>query len=466
MQNPNDKYHIDMCRGPLFGEIVLFSVPLFLSGILQLLFSAADLIVIGHFAPPDAMAAVGATTFITALIVNVFIGLSIGTNVLVANSIGADNRKNIRRATHTAIAVSLIGGVVLGIVGLLVSKPMLELTETPPEILHKSCVYLWIYCCGIPFILLYNFGSAILRAAGDTRRPLYYLVLAGIVNVVLNLIFVLVFRMEVAGVALATILSQAVSAFLVIRNLTRARDACRLKFRNLRIDGTILGSMLWIGLPAGLQGAFFSISNLIIQSSINSFGPIAMAGSTAALSLEGIVYVGSYSYHQTIISFASQNLGEKKFSRIRKSIFYCMGCSIAINLIMGFGFYWFGHTLLAIYNPNEEVIAWGLLRMKILFTTYFLCAIMDVVSGALRGLGHSIQSAVVTMMGVCVLRVLWVCFVFPLDRTMENLMLSYPVSWALTAAVNGYLLYRVCRKLFATSGRHYINLPLAESSLR
>ena len=419
MQNPNDKYHIDMCRGPLFGEIVLFSVPLFLSGILQLLFSAADLIVIGHFAPPDAMAAVGATTFITALIVNVFIGLSIGTNVLVANSIGADNRKNIRRATHTAIAVSLIGGVVLGIVGLLVSKPMLELTE-----------------------------------------------IAGIVNVVLNLIFVLIFRMEVAGVALATILSQAVSAFLVIRNLTRARDACRLKFRSLRIDGTILGSMLWIGLPAGLQGAFFSISNLIIQSSINSFGPIAMAGSTAALSLEGIVYVGSYSYHQTIISFASQNLGGKKFSRIRKSIFYCMGCSIAINLIMGFGFYWFGHTLLAIYNPNEEVIAWGLLRMKILFTTYFLCAIMDVVSGALRGLGHSIQSAVVTMMGVCVLRMLWVCFVFPLDRTMENLMLSYPVSWALTAAVNGYLLYRVCRKLFATSGRHYINLPLAESSLR
>lgn len=459
MPNLNDNYHIDMCRGPLFGQIILFSIPLILSGVLQLLFSAADLIVIGHFAPPEAMAAVGATTFITALIINVFIGLSIGTNVLVANFLGAENRKNTSRATHTAIAISLIGGVVLAVIGLLATKPMLVLTATPAEILPKSCLYMWIYCCGIPFILLYNFGSAIMRAAGDTRRPLYYLVIAGIINVLLNLLFVLVFRMEVAGVALATIISQGVSAYLIIRNLTRVRDACRLKLRNLHIDGTILGSMLWIGLPAGIQGAFFSISNLIIQSSINSFGPLAMAGSTAALSLEGIVYVGSYSYHQTVISFAGQNLGGRKYSRIRKSILICMACSIAISLLMGFGFYWLGRPLLTIYNPNPEVIEWGLLRMKILFTTYFLCAIMDVVSGGLRGLGHSIQPAVVTMMGVCVLRVFWVFFIFPLDPTMENLMLSYPVSWGLTAAVNGFFLYRVCKKLFASSGRHYINLP-------
>lgn len=459
LQMQADKYHIDMCRGPLFSKIVLFSVPLILSGILQLLFNAADLIVIGHFAPHEAMAAVGATTFITSLIVNVFIGLSIGTNVLVANYLGAKDRKNVSRAAHTAIMVSLTGGVLLTIAGLFISKPLLVLTATPDNILLKSCIYMWIYCSGLTFILLYNFGSAIMRAAGDTRRPLYYLIIAGIINVLLNLLFVLVFHLEVAGVALATVISQMVAAYLVIRNLTKARDACRIKRNMLRINGPILRKMLWIGLPAGLQGAFFSISNLIIQSSINSFGSVAMAGSTAAISLEGIVYVGAYSYHQTVISFTGQNFGAKKYGRIRKSILYCMICSITINLLMGFGFYWAGQPLLAIYNPDPEVIAWGILRMKILFTTYFLCAIMDIVSGALRGLGHSILPAVVTMLGVCVLRVFWTLFIFPLDPTMENLMLSYPISWGLTAAVNGAILLYVCRKLFAdASGSHYATL--------
>ena len=459
-------YEIDMCRGPLFGKIILFALPLMMTYILQLLFNAADLVIIGHYAHYNAMAAVGATMNLNSLVINIFIGLSVGTNVVTARCIGANEPDKVRRAVHTSMTVAFYGGIALMFIGLAVAKPLLVLMRTPEEILPLSCTYIWICFCAIPFIMIYNFGCAVLRSIGDTRRPLFFLVIAGITNVVLNLFFVIVCGMDVGGIALATAISHGIAAALILRTLLTSGSVCALRLKELGIDREIFRDILKIGIPAGLQSSCFAISNMTIQSSINSFGPIAMAGSTAALSLEGIVYVGSYSYHQTIISFASQNLGGKKFSRIRKSIFYCMGCSIAINLIMGFGFYWFGHTLLAIYNPNEEVIAWGLLRMKILFTTYFLCAIMDVVSGALRGLGHSIQSAVVTMMGVCVLRVLWVCFVFPLDRTMENLMLSYPVSWALTAAVNGYLLYRVCRKLFATSGRHYINLPLAESSLR
>ena len=293
---PSDsKYNIDMCSGPIFSKIILFSVPLILSGILQLLFNAADLIVIGQFASHESMAAVGTTMFITNLIVNLFIGLSIGTNVLAANALGAQDHKALFRAVHTSMAVSLYGGLVMIGIGILVSKPLLILTSTPESVLPKAFTYMWIYCCGLPFLMIYNFGGSILRAAGDTRRPLYYLVAAGIINVILNLVFVLCLKMDVAGVALATVISQAVSAALIVRVLLRTDEPYRLNLKDMRIDFSMLKSMLWIGLPAGIQGSFFSISNLTIQSSINSFGALCMAGNTAALSLEGIVYVGSYS---------------------------------------------------------------------------------------------------------------------------------------------------------------------------
>ena len=318
---------------------------------------------------------------------------------------------------------------------------------TPDNVLDKACLYMWVYFSGMPFIMLYNFGSAIMRAVGDTRRPLYFLLFAGIVNVALNLFFVLVFHMDVAGVALATVIAQGIAAWLVLRCLGQARDACRLRRRNLRIDPVILKRMLWIGLPAGIQGMFFSISNITIQSSVNSFGSLAMAGNTATSSLEGFVYIGSNAFHQTVVSFVGQNLGGGRYDRIRRSILYCMACSSVVCLVMGFGFLLDGRRLLAVYNSNPEVIAWGMLRMKVLFTTYFLCGMMDVVSGALRGLGHSVMPAVITLIGVCVLRVVWVCTVFPLHPTMGNLMLSYPITWAVTAAANGLYLYWVCRRL-------------------
>ena len=448
MPQTTNKYQIDMCRGPLFRQIVLFSVPLMLSGILQLLFNAADLIVIGRFASHEALAAVGATSSLTALIVNVFMGLSVGTNVLVANFYGAKDRKSVSRTVHTAVLIAIIGGIILAGVGIALATPLLRLMATPEDVIDKSSLYMWIYFAGMPFIMLYNFGSAVLRATGDTRRPLYYLLLAGIVNVILNLFFVLVCGMDVAGVALATVASQGIAAILVLRCLRDARDACRLKMRTLRIDQPILKQMLWIGLPAGIQGMFFSLSNITIQSSVNSFGSLALAGNTAAVSLEGFVYIGSNAFHQTVVSFTGQNLGGAQYDRIRRSILYCALCSSAVAIILGYGFFLYGRALLSVYNSTPEVISWGMLRMNILFTTYFLCGIMDVMSGALRGLGHSVMPAVITLLGVCVLRIVWVYTVFPLHPTMENLMLSYPITWGITAAANGYYLYRVCGKLF------------------
>lgn len=455
-----NNYQIDMCHGPLFGKIVLFALPLMFTYILQLLFNAVDLIVIGHYAPYNAMAAVGATMNLNSLVVNIFIGISIGTNVLAGRFFGAKNRRDMRRTVQTSMTVALYGGIILMIIGLAVAKPLLILMGTPAEILPGACTYIWICFCAIPFIMLYNFGCAILRATGDTRRPLFFLVFAGVVNVLLNLFFVIVCGMEVAGVALATAISHAISAGLIVRTMMVARDACRLNLRRLRIDFDIFKEILKIGIPAGFQSSCFSISNMTIQSSINSFGPVAMAGMTAALGLEGIVYVGSFAFHQTAISFVSQNLGGRKYKRILRSLYDCFICASCSCLLMGFGFYLCGETLLAIFNPNPEVIAWGLLRMKILFTTYILCGIMDVASGGLRGLGYSFFSALISMVGACGFRIWWVWAVFPHYRSMENLLLSYPISWFLVAAVSGALLYWVCQRLLRHQRLYLFQKPL------
>lgn len=441
------KFRMDMCHGPLFSQIVRFSLPLFMSQMIQLLFNAADLIVVGRYAEHEAMAAVGSTASVTFLLINVFFGLSIGTNVMAANFYGAKDDVNLSRTTHTAILIALLGGFLSGGLGFGLSRTLLRMMSSPVNVIDKATLYMRIYFMGMPFLLLYNFGSSILRALGDTKRPLIYLAIAGVINVVLNMYFVICLHWDVAGVACATVISQGVSCVLVLRALMMADDDCRLQIRKLRIHGAILKQMMGIGLPAAVQASCFSLANVIIQSSVNSFGSLAMAGNAAAVSLEGMVYVGSFTYHQTAISFAGQNLGGHEYGRIVRSFWYCMALTTAICILMGYGGYFWGRNLLSIYNPDPEVIDWGMRRLKVLFTTYFLCGTMDAVSGAMRGLGHSLMSAISNLAGVCVLRIVWIFTFFQVNRTMECLMMTYPLSWAVTTMVNGFMLWYFIRKL-------------------
>lgn len=442
-----DKYQIDMCHGPLFEKIVRFSLPLILTYVLQLLFNAADLIVIGHYASHESMAAIGATMNLNSLVINIFIGLSVGSNVVAARAFGAGDKDGMHKAVHTTMTLAFCGGLVLMVVGLFVAKPLLVLMKTPAEILPKSCTYLWICFSAIPFITLYNYGCSILRAVGDTRRPSYFLVIAGILNVIMNLFFVICFKMDVAGVALATALSHALSATLVIIVLLRTKETYRVIIRQLKIDRATLKDILHIGIPAGLQSSCFAVSNMLIQSSINSFGALAMAGTTAAIGIEGIVYVGSYAYHQTAISFVAQNLGGNKYKRILKSLFGCFICAMICNIVLGWGFYLTANYVLRIFNPDPEVVRWGVIRMKVMFTTYCLCGIMDVASGGLRGLGYSVLSTIYSLTGACILRIVWVVWLFPSHRSMEFLVLSYPVSWAAVSIASTTTLVIVYRKL-------------------
>lgn len=436
-----------MCRGPLFGKIVLFALPLMLTYVLQLLFNATDLIIIGHYAHYNAMAAVGATMNLNSLVINIFIGLSIGTNVVAARFIGAKDSEKVRQAVHTSMTVAIFGGIGLMLIGLAVAKPLLVLMQTPEEILPLSCTYIWICFCAIPFIMIYNFGCAVLRSVGDTRRPLFFLIIAGFINVALDIFFVTICGMDVGGIALATAISNGIAAILILRTLLTSGGAYGLHLKELGISKAIFRDILKIGIPAGLQSSCFAISNMTIQSSINSFGALAMAGTTAVLVLEGVVYVSSFAFHQTAISFIAQNLGARKFKRILKSLYSCYACVVIVTSVMGWGLFLCGREILAVFNPNPEVIAWGLLRMKILFTTYALCGLMDVASGGLRGLGYSFTSTTVSLLGTCVFRVWWVFMIFPNYRTMENLLLSYPISWLLVAVTGSALLFFIYRKL-------------------
>ena len=456
--NSGNKFQIDMCHGPLFSKIILFSIPLIITNMLQLLFQATDIIVLGRFADAQTMASVGATSGLTVLVLNIFFGLSVGVNVLAARYTGARDRKRVSLTVHTAAAVAFFGGLAMAVIGILIARPALVLMETPPELLARSVTYLRIYCAGIPFIVCYNFGSSILRAGGDTRRPLVFMLIAGVVKVLLNLLFVPVLHLDVAGVGMTTLISNALSALLVVITLRTARDASRLIWKKIKIDGPILIEMLKIGLPAGIQGSFFSLSNVVIQASINSLGPVIIAGNTAAYSIESIVYVGSSAYYYTAISFVGQNHGSQKFKRIARSIGWCFACSFTATVLMGWSAWLFGEPLLKIYSSDPAVIAKGMIRLKMLLTLYFTCGFMDVISGSLRGLGHSVKPTIVTLMGVCFFRIGWVYWIFPLHRTMENLMISYPVSWTLVSIVNGTILFVVCRKMFRKAA-HPIHYP-------
>ena len=434
-----NKYEIDMCSGALLPKILLFTLPLMLSGILQLLFNAADIVVVGRFAGNEALAAVGSCGSLINLIVNVFIGLSVGANVMVARFYGAGQKKELEEMIHTAIATAFVSGVLLVFIGILVARPALTLMATPEDVIEHSVLYMRIYFAGMPVMMLYNFGSAILRAVGDTKRPLYYLLFAGVINVVLNLIFVIYFHMGVAGVALATVISQGISAALVLRCLVQYDGELRLNLKRLRIVPDKLLKMIRIGLPAGVQGAFFSVSNMLIQSSINSFGSTVMAGNTAAGNLEGFVYTAMNALHQTAISFAGQNYGAKKYKRIAKVALICELCVIIVGLVLGNLVYIFGEVFLRLYSTDPEVIRYGVLRMSIICTLYCLCGMMDVMVGALRGIGRSVMPMLVTLSGVCVFRVVWIFTYFATHRSLEVLYVSYPISWAFT-----FLIHTLC----------------------
>jgi len=441
------KYEIDMCNGPLFSKILIFSLPLILSGILQLLFNAADVVVVGKFAGNVALAAVGSTSSLINLLVNLFIGLSVGTNVLVAHFYGSKLYKELNEVIHTAILTALISGIVLVFAGFFLAGPALLLMGTPEDVIEHSVLYMRIYFAGMPAMMIYNFGSAILRAIGDTKRPLYFLLLAGIINVVLNLIFVIIFDMGVAGVALATVISQVISALLVVRLLIKTEGYLHLDLKQLRIVPDKLIKIIQIGLPAGLQGALFSISNVLIQSSINSFGSLVMAGSTAAGNIEGFVYTSMNAIHQTAISFTGQNYGAMKFKRIGRIAVICLGIVTAVGLIMGGGAYAFGSTLLKLYSSDAEVISYGLLRLFYVCIPYFLCGLMDVMVGLMRGMGYSIMPMIVSLTGACLFRVVWIMTIFKHYRTLESLFISYPISWLLTFSVHFICFMIIYRKL-------------------
>ena len=444
------KYEIDMCNGPLFGKILIFYIPLMLSGILQLLFNAADIVVVGRFAGNEALAAVGATSSLTNLIVNLFIGLSVGTNVLVAHYYGAGQKDELKTMVQTAVATAAISGVILIFVGFFVSQPALGLMGTPDDVISHSVLYMRIYFAGMPFMMVYNFGSAVLRAVGDTKRPLYYLLIAGVVNVFLNLIFVIIFCMGVAGVATATVISQAISAALVVRCLVVTDSAYKLVLKGMKIVPDKLIRMFKIGMPAGLQGALFSISNVLIQSSVNSFGSIAMAGNTAASNIEGFVYTAMNAFHQASISFCGQNYGAMKFRRVGKVTAICLGLVTVVGFVMGSGAYLASGILLQLYSPDAEVIRYGTLRMAYICILYFLCGNMDVMVGTLRGMGYSIMPMLVSLTGACLFRVVWIYTAFRQVPTLECLYISYPISWGLTFLVHLTCFWIVYRKLLAS----------------
>ena len=440
-------YEIDMCNGPLLGKILVFSIPLMLSGILQLLFNAADIIVVGRFAGSTALAAVGSTASLINLMINVFVGLSVGVNVLAARYYGAQKEKDIQDTVHTAIMMAILSGLFLVVLGESASKPMLTLMGTPDDVLDQAALYLRIYFFGMPVLMIYNFGAALLRAVGDTRRPLYFLFAAGAVNVVLNLFFVIQLGMGVDGVAWATVISECVSAGLIIRSLMKENGAMKLHLTKLRIVSGKLTQIVRVGLPAGMQGAIFSISNVLIQSSVNSFGSVAMAGNTTSQNIEGFIYNAMNAVYQANLSFTSQNFGGKKYSRINRIMVTCLGVVTAVGLGMGIPAYLCGHALIRIYSSDPEVIVYGMRRLVVFGTTYFLCGIMDTMVGSIRGLGYSVMPMCVSLLGACGLRIVWIFTVFQVYHNLTVLYLSYPFTWIVTATAHMICFYIVRRKL-------------------
>lgn len=445
----SSKNQINMTEGAIFGKLIQFSVPLILSSLLQLLFNAADIIVVGRFAGDNSLAAVGSTGSLINLLINLFMGLSVGTNVVAAHYFGAGRSKDLQDTVHTSILLSIYSGIILTVVGVIGSKYILILMQAPTEVLNLATLYLKIYFGGITATMIYNFGSALLRAKGDTKRPLYILFTAGVMNLILNLIFVICFKMDVAGVAWATVISQCFSAACVIIILIRETDDFHLNLRKLHINSHIFTKIVKIGLPAGFQGIMFSFSNVIIQSSVNSFGAITIAGNSAACNLEGFIYTSMNGFSQGSLTFCSQNLGARKTDRIRKVVWISQGCIIVIGAVLSGIFLLFGRSLLGIYSTSPDVIEAGMVRLWVILITYYLCGMMDGMANCIRGIGHSLMPVISSLCGACLFRIIWLFTIFqiPQFHTPFCIYITYPISWILTFVANVVFYNKFIRKI-------------------
>ncbi|MBP5622496.1 MAG: MATE family efflux transporter [Thermoguttaceae bacterium] len=448
-----DKNSVDMTTGALLPKLLMTALPLMASSVLQLLFNAADVVVVGRYASEHSLAAVGATGALVNLITNLFVGLSIGANTLASFYYGARDDEKLRKTVHNSMLLSVFGGAILTVVGIVFAKTFLVWMQTPPEALDLATLYIQVYFSGIIPIMIFNFGSSLLRAKGDTKRPLYYLTFAGLVNVALNLLFVIAFDMDVEGVALATIASQALAAALIVRCMSVETDAFRLQWSLLRVDRTVIARILREGIPAGVQGVVFALSNVVIQSAINGFGPIVMAGSAAAQNVEGFVWVSMYAFSQVAMTFAGQNVGARRYDRLNRLTVDTLGCALVTGLILGNFCSVFAPWLVQIYDERPEVIVSGVTRFRLVCRYYCICGMMDAMVGVIRGLGVSITPTVVSLLGACGLRLVWIFTIFQLTEfhTEYFLFLSYPVSWLVTLTAHVVCYVFILRRLF--SGR-------------
>ena len=442
-----NKYEIDMCNGSIMDKLISFSLPLMLSGILQLMFNAVDIIVVGRFSGSVALAAVGSTTALINVFTNLFIGISLGANVLAARFFAAGKEKEMSETVHTAITLALSSGVIMAFVGLIFSRGALELMDTPEDVIGQSTLYMKIYFLGMPFFMLYNYGAAILRAVGDTKRPLIFLIISGVVNAGLNMILVIVFHLDVEGVAIATVISQLISCVLVLRCLYRSQTSYQLRFSKLKINTAYLKQIFQVGIPAGIQSTVINFSNALLQSSVNSFGSIAMAGYTAANNIFGFLYMSVNSVTQACMSFTSQNYGVRKYKRMDKVLIDCIIISVVTALTLGCSAYFFGPEILKIYTKDSEVIQCGMEIMAYTTVPYFLCGIMDLFPGALRGMGHSAVPMILSVIGTVGTRIVWIFGIFPNHRSLSVLFISYPASWILTIVMQVICFYFVRRKV-------------------
>jgi len=444
-----NKYEIDMCNGSIMDKLISFSLPLMLSGILQLMFNAVDIVVVGRFSGSQALAAVGSTTALINIFTNLFIGISLGANVLAARFYASGREKEMSETVHTAITLALISGIIMAGVGLLLAKLALELMGTPSDVIELSTLYMRIYFCGMPFFMLYNYGAAILRAVGDTKRPLIFLIISGVANAGLNMILVIIFHMGVAGVGIGTVISQLISCILVLRCLYKSEGCYQLRFSKLRIQKVYLRQIFQVGIPAGIQSTVINFSNALLQSSVNSFGSTAMAGYTAANNILGFLYVSVNAVTQACMSFTSQNYGVGKYKRMDRVLINCLILSVVISGVLGCGSYAFGTEILKVYTEDPKVIQCGLEILSMTTVTYFLCGIMDLFPGALRGMGRSGVPMILSIIGTVGTRIVWIFMLFPQHRSLEFLFISYPVSWLFTIVMQVICFYFVRKQVHA-----------------
>ena len=446
-----NKFEIDMCNGPIMSKLISFSVPLILSGMLQLMFNAVDIIVVGQFSGSTSLAAVGSTTALINVFVNLFMGISLGANVVSARCYAMGRREEMSKTVHTAITIALVSGIIMAVIGVIFAKGALFLMGTPENVINLATLYMRIYFLGMPFFMLYNYGAAILRAVGDTKRPLIFLVISGCINVGINMLLVIEFDMGVAGVAIGTVISQFVSCALVINCLYRTKSSYQLRFSKLKIEKDYMIQIFQVGVPAGIQSTVINFSNALLQSSVNSFGSVAMAGYTAANNILGFLYVSVNSITQACMSFTSQNYAVGKHKRMDRVLIDCIVLSISVALILGGGAYLFGTYILNIYTSDADVIKCGLEILSITTVPYFFCGIMDLFPGALRGMGYSTIPMILSIIGTVGIRILWIFVFFPMHRSLYFLFISYPGSWIATIVMQ-VICYMLVRKKIASQG--------------